>query len=82
VSLRTMWLMFVLLWAGQFPLRAQDFKIFDRQVQVHGWISQGFSYTNENNWLTMNTLGIPMVHPWQLLIALNFMFFGHQSRPD
>ena len=48
-------LMFVLLCAGQFALHAQDFKVFDHQVQVHGWISQGFVYTNQNNWLTMNT---------------------------
>jgi hypothetical protein len=34
---------------------AQDFKLFDRDFQVHGFASQGFVYTNENNWLTMNT---------------------------
>ena len=36
-------------------LQAQDFKLFDRTVQVHGFASQGFIYTNDNNWLTMNT---------------------------
>jgi hypothetical protein len=43
------------LWAGGMTLRAQDFKLFDRTVQVHGFASQGFVYTNDNNWLTMNT---------------------------
>jgi hypothetical protein len=36
-------------------LQAQEFKLFDRAVQVHGFVSQGFVYTNGNNWLTMNT---------------------------
>ncbi|MFZ1009297.1 MAG: hypothetical protein WAN65_20820, partial [Candidatus Sulfotelmatobacter sp.] len=35
--------------------RAQEFKIFDRTVQVHGFASQGFIYTTDNNWLTMHT---------------------------
>jgi hypothetical protein len=34
---------------------SQDFVIFDRTVQVHGFASQGFVYTDDNNWLTMNT---------------------------
>jgi hypothetical protein len=41
---------------GPIPLHAQDFKLFDRTVQVHGFFSQGFIYTSGNNWLTMNTL--------------------------
>jgi hypothetical protein len=36
-------------------LHAQDFKIGTRTVQTHGFASQGFAYTNENNFLTMNT---------------------------
>jgi hypothetical protein len=40
---------------GPITLQAQDFKLFDRTVQVHGFVSQGFIYTNDNNWLTMNT---------------------------
>jgi len=36
-------------------MRAQEFKLFERTVQVHGFASQGFIYTNDNNWLTMNT---------------------------
>jgi hypothetical protein len=35
--------------------RAQDFKLFDRTVQIHGFASQGFVYTSGNNWLTMTT---------------------------
>src|SRR5579864_2099351 len=39
------------------PLRlpSQDFKIDGREVQIHGFASQGFVYTDENNWLTMHT---------------------------
>ena len=36
-------------------LHAQEFKLFDRTVQVHGWFSQGFAYSDKNNYLTMNT---------------------------
>jgi hypothetical protein len=36
-------------------LRGQDFKLWDREFQVHGFASQGFVHTNENNWLTMET---------------------------
>jgi len=35
--------------------RAQDFKLFSRDFQIHGFGSQGFVYTSQNNWLTMNT---------------------------
>jgi hypothetical protein len=41
--------------AGRIALQAQEFKLFDRAVQVHGFASQGFVYTDDNNWLTMNT---------------------------
>jgi hypothetical protein len=34
---------------------AQDFKILDREVALHGFVSQGFVYTNTNNWLTMDS---------------------------
>jgi len=43
------------LCTGQLTLRAQDFKLFDRDVALHGFASQGFVYTNTNNWLTMNS---------------------------
>jgi len=36
-------------------LHAQDFKMFNRTIQVHGYASQGFAYSNQNNFLTMNT---------------------------
>jgi hypothetical protein len=41
--------------AGRFTMQAQDFKLFNREVEVHGFASQGFVYTNTNNWLTMNS---------------------------
>jgi hypothetical protein len=41
--------------AGQITLQAQEFKLFDRTVQVHGFVSQGFIYTSNNNWLTLDT---------------------------
>jgi hypothetical protein len=41
--------------AGRFTTQAQDFKLFNREVEVHGFASQGFVYTNTNNWLTMNS---------------------------
>jgi hypothetical protein len=48
-------LLWVFFCTGEITLRAQEFKLFDRTVQVHGFVSQGFVYTNDNNWLTMNT---------------------------
>ncbi len=36
-------------------LLAQEFKLFDHRIQVHGFASQGFVYTSANNWLTMPT---------------------------
>jgi hypothetical protein len=36
-------------------LLAQDIRLFDHDVQVHGFASQGFVHTDGNNWLTMNT---------------------------
>ena len=37
-------------------LRAQfDFKVADRDVQVHSFASQGFALSTDNNYLTMNT---------------------------
>ena len=49
--------LFVLLFlsCSQILLNAQDFKVFDRTVQFHGFASQGFVYTSDNNWLTMGT---------------------------
>src|SRR5271156_2251757 len=36
-------------------LRAQDSRIAGRETQIHGFASQGFIYTGDNNWLTMHT---------------------------
>jgi hypothetical protein len=46
-----------LLWllAASLPVSGQDFTILNRTVQIHGFVSQGFVYTNKNNWLTMHT---------------------------
>lgn len=41
--------------AGPLTLPAQDFKFFGREVALHGFVSQGFVYTNTNNWLTMHS---------------------------
>lgn len=35
--------------------QAQEFKLFSRTVQIHGFASQGFVYTDQNNWLTMHS---------------------------
>jgi hypothetical protein len=48
-------LVFACFCAGQLTLQAQDFKLFGRDVEIHGFASQGFVYTNTNNWLTMNS---------------------------
>ncbi len=39
-------------------LHAQNFKIDGREVQIHGFASQGFVHTDENNWLTMQTSNV------------------------
>ena len=52
---RIVGVVFACFLAGRFTLQAQDFKLFDREVQIHGFASQGFVYTNTNNWLTMNS---------------------------
>jgi hypothetical protein len=36
-------------------IHAQEFKIGKYDVQMHGFGTQGFVKTNDNNWLTMNT---------------------------
>jgi hypothetical protein len=55
---RVLGLIFVSLCVCQAPTQAQDFKLFDRDVQIHGFGSQGFVHTNDNNWLTMNTSNV------------------------
>ena len=48
-------LVFVCFCISQLSLQAQDFKVLDRTIQVHGFFSQGYVYTVGNNWLTMTT---------------------------
>jgi hypothetical protein len=36
-------------------VRAQSFTLDGREVQIHGFASQGFIHTDNNNWLTMQT---------------------------
>jgi hypothetical protein len=36
-------------------LGAQEFRVLDRSVQLHGFGTEGYIYTNDNNWLTMAT---------------------------
>jgi hypothetical protein len=38
-----------------FTLQAQKFSLLNREVEIHGFASQGFVYTNTNNWLTLNS---------------------------
>lgn len=55
MHLRLAGLFAVCLCLGQLKVPAQDFSIFGREVEIHGFASQGFVYTNTNNWLTMNS---------------------------
>ncbi|MGC2197681.1 MAG: hypothetical protein WA628_23620, partial [Terriglobales bacterium] len=48
-------LLSICLSVAPLSVQAQEFKLFERQVQIHGFASQGFVYTNDNNWLTMKT---------------------------
>ncbi len=48
-------LAFIFSCAGPIVLHAEEFKVFDRTVQIHGFASQGFDYTDQNNWLTMHS---------------------------
>jgi hypothetical protein len=48
-------LAFLCFYASLTALQAQEFKLFDRAVQVHGFASQGFVYTDQNNWLTTHS---------------------------
>jgi len=42
-------------WCAAQLVHAQEFKVWNRSVQVHGFASQGFVYTDQNNWLTMHS---------------------------
>jgi hypothetical protein len=58
MSRRTVLLLSICFCAVPLYLHAQDFTLFDRKVQIHGFASQGFVHTNDNNWLTMNTANV------------------------
>lgn len=42
-------------WCAVQIVHAQEFKVWNRSVQVHGFASQGLVYTDQNNWLTMHS---------------------------
>ena len=49
---------FLFLVMGAAPLGSQaqfNFSVLGRPVQIHGFASQGFGYSNDNNYLTMQT---------------------------
>ena len=52
---RTHLVIAAMLCAGGLAAHAQEFRVFDRNVQVHGFGTQGYIKTDQNNWLTMNT---------------------------
>jgi len=41
--------------AGLALVHAQEFRFLNREIQVHGFASQAYVKTNDNNWLTMDT---------------------------
>ena len=55
---RTVLLLSICLCAAGLSVCAQEFRVFDHPVQIHGFASQGFVHTNNNNWLTMNTSNV------------------------
>jgi hypothetical protein len=52
---RTHLILAALVCTASLTARAQEFRVFNRSVQVHGSLSQGFAYSNDNNFLTMKT---------------------------
>lgn len=58
MRLRTVLLLSICLCTVQSKVLAQDVTLFDRQVQIHGFASQGFVHTDDNNWLTMKTANV------------------------
>jgi hypothetical protein len=45
----------LLVLAASGAVQGQEFKLYDYNAQVHGFVQQGFIYTNNNNYLTMDT---------------------------
>src|SRR6476659_1100913 len=54
---RILWALIPLLIGFWPPSFAQEFKVLDHPFQVHGFASQGFLYTSDNNWLTTHSSG-------------------------
>lgn len=48
----------LLVCASSLMVQAQEIRVFKLPVQVHGFASQGFVHTDQNNWLTMNTANL------------------------
>jgi hypothetical protein len=53
---QTVLLLSVCFCAVPLCLQAQGFTLFERQVQIHGFASQGFAHTNDDNWLTATSV--------------------------
>jgi len=58
MHLRAVLLLSIWLCTVQSNVLAQDLTLFDRQVRIHGFAAQGFVHTDENNWLTLNTVNV------------------------
>jgi len=54
---RILWALIPLFIGSWPPSFAQEFKVLDHPFQVHGFASQGFLYTSDNNWLTTHSSG-------------------------
>ena len=48
-------LILIFFCAASTALQGQQFKVFDRTVEFHGFASQGFLYTGQNNWLSTHS---------------------------
>jgi hypothetical protein len=55
VHRRIVEVLFACFCLGELTLQAQKFSLLGRELEIHGFASQGFVYTNTNNWLTMNS---------------------------
>jgi len=78
---RILGLILVCACAGKSNLHAQDFKLFDRTVQIHGFVSQGFVHTDQNNWLTMYTSNVGSGEASQAAAVTWSDFTSHKIEP-
>jgi hypothetical protein len=49
------WAVFMLILGSRLPISGQEFKLLDHPFQIHGFASQGFIYSGNNNWLTVHS---------------------------